>query len=176
MDYTDEELDDMMQEAELSSDDDGYVNLAAMKKLSADEAQIALKFGQNWESFAMLKSLMEKKSPVSLNFGIDEGSPYYQFETPPAKWILYLNKDIVRYLYNYFESGVLSLVRPSSYDGVPNATEKYVLHLLKRDRQNGKMVYEPETGYRAEYIGMSVNYGHLPYTPEELDAKLNLLA
>jgi len=176
MDYTDELTEDelmALQEEELlnSGEEVVYGNIANLEKVSLED----LRFGYNAEAFAILKDWIERKSIVSFNFGIDKGCPYYQINTTSTKQRLYLNKEIVRYLYNYFENGVLGLVRPSSYDGVRNATENYVLHLLKRDRQNGKMVYEPETGYRAEYI-VPVNYGHLPYTSEELDAKLNSLA
>ena len=96
-------------------------------------------------------------------------------KSPPIRRTLYLNKDIANYLYNYFESGVLGTVLPSSYIGAQNVKENYVLHLLRRDRQNGKMFYEPKIGYNASYHLVSIHYGHLPYTPEELDAKLNSL-
>ena len=172
MDYAvEDELAALHDELLSSGEEVFYGNPATFRKLSL----IELQFSDNAKMFTTLKDWIEEKSLVSLDFGIEEGCPYYQLDTTPIKQKLYHNKEILNYLYNYFENGVLSTVLPSSYMGFQNAKENYLLHLLKRDRQNGKMFYEPETGYKADYHLISINYGHLPYTPEELDAKLNSL-
>ena len=148
-----------------------YGDPATFKDISTKE----LRFSENDETFFTVMDWIKKESPMTFDFGIAEGCPHYQFKMTPYKQRLYHNKEILNYLYSYFESGILNTAFPSSYKGAQNAKENYVLHLLKRDRRNGKLTFD-ETGYKAVYHQVTIHYGHLPFTPEELNAILDSLA
>ena len=140
-DYTQEELDAFQEDYLLNSGEKiVYEDHATFKKVSLAD----LRFSNNAEAFSTLKSWIEEKSFITLDFGIENGCPYYRLNTTPIKQKLYHNKEILNYLYDYFENGVLNTVIPNNYIGAQNAKENYVLHLLKRDRQNGKMFYDNE--------------------------------
>jgi len=172
MNFTDDEIDALHKEfLQNSGEDILYGNHRTFKKISLSE----LKFSDNRDVFDTLIDFIEKKSFITLEYGIEEKCPFYKLSTSSIKRKLYLNKEILNYLYNYLENNILGESLPSNYNGAQNANENYILHLLKRDRKNRKMFCNSETGYKADYNRITIVYGHLPYTLEELNTKLDSL-
>lgn len=137
MEYTQEEL-ELMHAAEMGNSEDTFFgDPNSMKPVSFAE----LKFSDNAEVFNTLKGWLERGSLVSVSFGIEEGNPYYELNTQPNKKKLYLNKEILNYIYNWFEKNSLDAPIPKDYIGAKNATEQYLFHLMKRDRNNEKLFY-----------------------------------
>ncbi|MCD7969142.1 MAG: hypothetical protein LUF87_02170 [Alistipes sp.] len=178
MNYDNHEQDTLMVEENTPFDadalhDDYMASQGNMTKISLSD----FKSTENLGAFNTLKEEMEWGTSIDPEFIINKNCPYYKFFSVSASETknLHLNKDILNYIYNHFENYILDTHIPSNFVGATNAKETYLFHLLKRDSQNSKLTHDPETGYKATYNRITINYGKLPYTTEELDAKLNSL-
>ena len=166
MDYTDEELDAMMQEDMMNSGEAVFfVNPANMKKISLD----SLKFSDNEDVFNTIKNQISNREFLNLEYGVDDGSPYYTISNGKR---LYLNEEILKYVYNWLEYGITNSPIPSTFVGVMNADEIYGLRLIIRDRHNGWTLYNPNTGYKSKSENGIITYGNYPYSHDEFIAKL----
>lgn len=170
MSYTEEELDAMMQEELMNSGEEiFFINPTNMKKASLAD----LKFSDNEEVFNTLKNQISNREYLNLEYGIEDGSPYYTNYTSLSNGKrLYLNEEIIIYIYNWLEKGVTDSPIPNTFHGEMNADENYVLRLIKRDRKNGWNYYNPDNGYKGKSENGVVFYGKLPYSPNELVDKL----
>lgn len=175
MSYTDEEHNALMEENTPFDGDalhDEYVSSHTNLIKASNMATL-----ENESAFGALKEEMNWGGKIDLEFLLENNCPYYRFFSVSASETmkLHLNREIANYIYKYLESNVLEANIPTDFVGATNAKESYLLHLLKRDRQNDKLSYDPETGYKATYNRISINYGKLPYTLDELAAKLSSL-
>jgi len=168
MSYNDEkDIKDALHDEHVSS----HTNLKPISNMEIHE---------NKDAFRALKEELDWGTPIVIDFTIRNRCPYYKFFSTSAQETksLHLNKQILNHIYNYFEGHNIGNV-PTDYVGVETGTNLYLLHLLKRDRQNGKLSHEPWMGYKAIYNNITINYGQfnmIPYTtPEELYAGLDAL-
>lgn len=166
MNYTSNELDtfqDMMQDAFSTTD----MQPASLVDLTASE---------NDDVFYQLDELVSQNKNLTLTFGNNKGMPFYKVMISEDKSrTLYLNKDINRYIYSYLREGKRGNAQELT-SVHKNANENYLLRLIKFDRENGAIRYNDKTKeYKAVYQHGTINYGELPYSTEELIAKLTEL-
>jgi len=140
---------------------------------------LALMTSENWERYEFLVTLMENKQLLNLSIGLDNGVPYYQTEIYGIKRKIYITKEMRRQIYNYLTKGIIPAEMPKEDDvfNVYNKMdESFILYHFRADKNRGAICYNPETKeYHARYEHGIINYGQLPYTPDELVAKLNSL-
>ncbi len=174
MNYTDAELDTFEQENYFKElEQDIYLSAKPMQSASL----IDLKTSDNPEKFQMVDSLISKGESLSMKFGIDDGLPYYKIRFSPEREVmLYLNREVVQYLYSWIKDGVRLPQTPNTWDVQKRANEKYMLVLMKRDRAFKALRFNTTTQeYKAIYPKGTIIYGALPYTTDELVTKLNEL-
>lgn len=136
-----------------------------------------LKTSDNDRILEIAEGLISAGENLSITFGYDEYLPFYDIELPKGgKQRLYLNKEIVKYILGWIKDGEQGFKVSAPLNVHENDSEKYMLSLLKHDRQNGATHFNKTTGeYKAIYPNGTINYGKLPYSPEELITKLNSL-
>lgn len=127
--------------------------------------------------FDLLDSQIKTGKTLALSCGIESKMAFYSFITDNEdKRKLYLNKEIVLYVTNYLVNGEKGTKMPNVYQIDEEVDETYILRLIKFDRQNRATHYTQSTQeYKAIYTHGTINYGKLPYTTEEMIAKLNTL-
>ena len=140
---------------------------------------LALMTSENWELYENLLTLMKNKQVLELSIGLKDGVPYYQTELHGIQKQIYITKEIRLQIYNYLINGVIPAEMPED-DDVFNVfnkmDESFILYHLRADKNREATRYNPETKeYKAIYKHGTINYGQLPYTKEELVAKLNSL-
>ncbi len=131
----------------------------------------------NGDVFYRIDEMVADKKNLSLSFGNKKGIPYYKVAVSDDETVtLYINQEIIKYLYAWLRDGKRIGV-PEFTNIHKNATEKYLLYLIRFDRQNGAMRYNEKTReYKAIYPHGTIHYGQLPYTTQELIEKLNSLS
>ena len=175
MEYTDDEclyLMNNFHEAEARAEAEAeafYDSKEFLESLSVPISFEDLKFSENQEIFETVIDLIANKSVLTLEFGLDKGSPYYKI---PDKRILYLNKEIVAYIYNWLEKGITDSKIPTDFKGLNNKDESYMLRLLQHDSKNNVATYSPQEGYKAKYPGGTILYGQADCTPDQMRVKL----
>ena len=177
MSYTEEQYDAMTEENTPFDAEALHDNYMSSHGDRTKVSRSDIKSAENQSAFKALTEEMDWGTPIDLEFIIDNRCPYYKFFSVSSSETkrLYLNRQIINYIYNHLEDNNAGSI-PTDYVGATNAGENYTLHLLKRDRQNGKLVYDAKKGYYATYNRITINYGSLLYdTPEELYAKLDSL-
>ncbi|MCD7969076.1 MAG: hypothetical protein LUF87_01820 [Alistipes sp.] len=160
--FTDDDFQDMMLDANVP-----MKNLTMADLVTSDNAR-------NYDIF--LDLVIENKH-LDINFGIRDGMPYYKIALPDDRYAtIYLNKEIIHDVLNWIARGVKSRTVNDAFNIHRNANDNYVLHLIKYDRAQGATRYNKATGeYKAVYPHGTINYGKLPYSLEELVAKLDSL-
>lgn len=172
MSYTEDEYFDMLESYQSQQDDMFRGNPDDFKTVSLAD----MKFSDNENVFGIFKNEINRQNVLHIKFGIDDGTCYYQLTYNSKDYRLYLNKLIVNYIYQWLISGEIASA-PTTSEPDKNMGEQYRLHLLKYDRQNNFNHYDSKTGeYKSIFKKGSINYGKLPYTPQELDAKLKSLS
>jgi len=143
---------------------------------TVQDKKVALMTSDNWENYNYLFELMINKQSLSLLIGIKEGLPYYKFELHEMPITVFITKEIRRQIYNYLKDGVIPDKMPNVSDVYSNMDETFILHHFKKDFENNVATYSETTKeYKAKYNHGIINYGVLPYSPDELKAKLNSL-
>ncbi len=175
MNYSDEELDTLQQENYFKElEQDAYQSAKPMMPANL----IDLKTSDNPEKFQQVDHLISKGEHLQMTFGIDNGLPYYKIKVAPNREVsLYLNKEIIQYLYSWIKDGVRLPKAPNTWDVQKNVNEKYMIYLMKRDRElNFLRFYESSQRHMSLYPKGIIHYGELPYTTDELNAKLDAIS
>jgi len=148
----------------------------SFEELSKEDGILSLITSENFENYRELVIFMENKPSLSLLVGINRGLPYYQTELHGRQVRIYITKELRRQIYNYLRNSVIPNELPDVDDVYKNMDENFILYSLKIDRKNNAMCYDETTKeHKAEYKNGTINYGQLPYTTEELKAKLDTL-
>jgi hypothetical protein len=173
MAYTDAELDALQQENYFKElEQDAYQFASPLQPGSL----LNLKTADNPEKFKEVDYLISKGENLTLQFGIDNGLPYYKINVSPERKVtLYLNREIVQYIYSWIKDGVRLPKAPNTWDVQKNANERYMLFLIKRDFNN-KVLKGTNTNPNSFYPNGTINYGELPYSRDELIAKLEAIS
>jgi len=151
--------------------------LESYLELSEQDGKIGLMISDNFESYRDLFNFLRNKPFLSLLIGTHEGLPYYQTELQERKVIVYITKEIYQQIHNYLKNGVIPDKMPAD-DDIYNVlkNENFILHHLKTDHANKVTTFSETTKeYKAKYNHGIINYGVLPYSKDELKAKLNSL-
>ena len=181
MSYTDEDTQiKIMQEQQQIANEDNFQmgDECFSENANIQSASLlALKTSDNGEKFQEIDELISKGEKLSMKFGIDNGLPYYKVDiSPERKLTLYLNKEIIQYIYSYVKDGVKLPKAPNTWDVQTRANENYRLYLMKRDFENkvlkGRDIHKY---YSAFYPKGTIMYGHLPHKPDELATILKSL-
>jgi len=140
-------------------------------------AQLESKIADNWKVFnALIDFSMKKGRLVDLSIGINLGIPFYSCKIMGYRPKIYITKEIRQRIYDYLINGIVPDELFEIKDVYRNVDENFILRCFKEDRENKATTYNAETKeYKAKYKYGTINYGQLPYTTDELLAKLNSL-
>ncbi|MCL2435910.1 MAG: hypothetical protein FWD09_07225 [Lentimicrobiaceae bacterium] len=145
-------------------------------------AQLETKISDNWERYNSLKKyVMIEGRPFEAKIGVDLennlGIPYYRCKIVGYWYNVYITKEIRQQIYDYLKKGTIPDRMPNTRDVYKNMDESFfILHNIKIDEKNDVMQYSTETKeFAAVYPYGIIKYGQLPYTPDELVAKINSL-
>jgi hypothetical protein len=149
--------------------EDSYDDIVSKKTISMAEMRIS----ENFEHYSELLTLMRNKQPLTLAMGIEEGLPYYQTELHGKQVKIFLTKEIYQQILNYLKNSIIPDKMPEVFEVYKNINENFILRSFKADNANRVTTYSPQTKeYKAKYPNGIINYGQLPYTTDELKAKL----
>ena len=143
--------------------------------------QLEFKIFNNEEHYYNLRAyIMKKQQPLDLSIGLDMdrnwGLPYYIAKIHNAPMKIFITKEIYLQIYDYLKNGVVPDEMPNVEKVYKNQNENFILLHLKVDRKNEATRYNAETKeFKAIYKNGIINYGQLPYTTDELVAKLESL-
>ena len=130
----------------------------------------------NEEYYNSLVELMKNKQSLSLLVGIQEGIPYYATELHETLKPIFITPEIYKQIHHYLKEGIVTEPIAETSDIYMDKTETFILQHLKIDGANGKTTCSRSTNeYKATYPNGVINYGKLPYTIDELTAKLDSL-
>jgi len=163
MSYTDEELDAL----------NDSLNFTTVQKVSDDD----LKYSGNDMTFESIQNEIFAGEKLNVKFSIDNGVPQYEVAIPNMNSIiLYLNKEIIKYMLDWMVKGEIGR-NPQSYDPQRSAASGYMYHLIRYDNNNNALHFDAQTREcKAVYPNGTIDYGVLSFnTREELIAKLNSL-
>jgi len=139
------------------------------------------KISNNYEHYDnLMEYVMNMQQPLELSIGLDLyrniGLPYYIAKIDNFKKKIFITKEIYFQIYDYLKNGVIPDKMPNVENVYKNQNENFILLHLRVDKNNKVTHYSPETKeYKAKYPHGVINYGQLPYTTDELVAKLNSL-
>jgi len=128
----------------------------------------------------LIDFVMKRGKSIDCSIGVDLennwGIPYYRCALSGFNPRIFITKEIRQQLYNYLINGIIPNKMPDVKGLYTNVDENFILRCFKEDRENKATTYNAETKeYKAKYPHGVINYGQLPYTTEELVAKLNSL-
>ncbi len=157
-------------EAEQIAMEDAYYNTRTAMSM-AD-----MLISDNEDTYLSLHDKINAGETLSLAFIIKEKLPCYEFEVNGKKKHLYLNNGIIQHVLKWLMNGDKSPSRMNIMEVDKDVDETYTLYQIKRDRQNNAARYNSTTDeFKAIYSNGTINYGKLPYTKDELAAKLDSL-
>ena len=172
----DEEQDVLNSDHQLQQFEDDYLYDAEFDAPHQKTSLNDLKYSANDEVFDRVKELIFNSISLNSTFGIENKVPYYEIDHGSKPFKLFLNKAIIAYIYNWLENGKTEANKIDALAIDRNASETYMLYLLKRDRINGMAYHNANDGYKAIYSRGTISYGKLPYNTEELVVKLHSLS
>jgi hypothetical protein len=157
--------------------DETMYKKSSLVAVTLDEAKIGMMIEESGELYIHLFSFMQENKPfLSLSIGIQEGLPYYQTELHKTRIKIFITNEIYKQIHNYLKYGTTPDKFPDVDNVYKNMDENFILRHFKADNANNVTTYSDTTKeYKAKYNHGIINYGQLPYTKEELKAKLNSL-
>ncbi|MCL2289567.1 MAG: hypothetical protein FWC34_02520 [Bacteroidetes bacterium] len=130
----------------------------------------------NWANYNDLFLFMRDKPFLSLSLGIEDGLPYYETEVGRKKMKIFITKEIYQQIHNYLKNGIIPDKMPEAYKVYKNMNEYFILRHYKADNANEVTSYSlTSKEHLAMYKNGIIRYIQLPYTTDELKAKLNSL-